>query len=81
MVYPSPGRRIAEYSFMVIFAKDKLITMDELKMLERIALEDQQVDEEEKQVLHNIFERLDTPHLDPEVREEIQRFRREYGID
>ncbi len=77
----SRDREIAEYSFLVVFANDGLIDHEELAMIKRLALEDHIISEEEKEVLHNIFSRVDPERTDPGVLEEIRQFRKEYGID
>lgn len=68
------------YSFLVMFANDATIDAAELQFLERLALEDQQVDEAERDVLRSIFERVDEADLSSDVREEIKRFRARYRI-
>ena len=50
-------KALVNYSFLVVFANDNKIDKDELAMIEKLALEDGEVDEEEKQVIRNIFSR------------------------
>lgn len=69
-----------EYSFLVIFANKGHLDAAELALLERLALEDGKVDEREREVLHNIFDRALRRDVTPEVEAEIGRFREEYGI-
>jgi len=69
-----------EYSFLVIFANNGHLDAAELALLERLALEDGKVDEREREVLHNIFDRALRRGVTPEVEAEIGRFREEYGI-
>jgi len=69
------------YAFLVTFANDRTIDEHELKFLEKIILSDHDVDEEEKHILHNIFSRVKQNDVKPEVWQEIQRFKKEYGID
>lgn len=76
----SNARALMNYSFLVVFANDNTVDAGELAMLERIALEDYVVDEEEKAVLRNIFSRIDTDTIDEAIREEITRFCTEYNI-
>jgi len=76
----SNARRLAAYSFLVVFANDGTIDAAELAMLERLTLEDRQVDDREREVLANIFARADSANLAPEVRAEIQDFKTRYGI-
>jgi len=69
-----------EYSFLVIFANNGHLDAAELALLERLALEDGKVDEREREVLHNIFDRALRRGVAPEVEAEIGRFREKYGI-
>ena len=69
-----------EYSFLVIFANNGHLDAAELALLERLALEDGKVDEREREVLHNIFERALARGVTPEVEAEIARFRETYQI-
>ncbi len=69
------------YSFLVAFANDDHLDADELKMIERIALEDDgKISEEEKKVLRNIFAHAERTGIDDDVAEEIARFRAAYDI-
>jgi hypothetical protein len=79
-VEKSKAQELARYSFLVVFANDDTISKEELGMLERLALRDGVVDDAERTTLRNIFARANVAHLTPEVSEEIERFRREYGI-
>ena len=74
------AKEIAGYSFLVMFANDSTIDAGELRFLEKLALEDQHVDDEERAVLRSIFARVDDAELTDEVREEIRRFRSKYDI-
>ncbi|MBT8446402.1 MAG: hypothetical protein KJO38_04585 [Gammaproteobacteria bacterium] len=76
----SKAKQLTDYSFLVVFANDGTIDADELAMMERLALEDGIVDDDERQVLQRIFSRLDPDSIDQEVREEIERFRSRYNI-
>jgi len=76
----SGAKQLMGYSFLVVFANDGTISEEELKMLERIALEDKVVDEEEKRVLRTIFSRAEKTQLSPEVSEDIKKFRQKYDI-
>jgi len=62
----SRARELAGYSFLVVFANDRTIDDAELAMLERLALEDGVVDDAEREVLRNIFNRV-TPEQVAEV--------------
>lgn len=76
----SGAKRLMGYSFLVVFANDGTINEEELKMLERIALEDCVIDEDEKRVLRIIFARAENTQLAPEVSEDIKKFRQKYDI-
>jgi hypothetical protein len=80
MAQSSSWNAIMQYSFLHVFANDGLIDRDELQMLERLALQDGTVDEREKNVLANIFSRVNSQTVDPAVWEEIQRFKTKFGI-
>ena len=75
----SRPREIASYSFLVAFA-DGVIDAKELAFIERLALEDERVDDEERRVLSNILARAERTGLSPEVRAEIERFKRAFEI-
>ncbi|MCX7054841.1 MAG: hypothetical protein NTU56_11635 [Proteobacteria bacterium] len=71
---------IMQYSFLHVFANDGLIDHDELQMLERLALQDGVVDDKERDVLMRVFARVNPQTIDPVVRDEIQRFKTQFGI-
>ncbi len=71
---------IMEYSFLVVFANDGHLDEAELAMLERLALEDQKVDDREREVLRNIFMRARRKGVSDEVESEIQHFCSRYAI-
>ena len=76
----SGAKQLIGYSFLVVFANDGTVSEEELKMLERIALEDKVVDEDEKRILRTIFSRAEKTALAPEVSEDIKKFRQKYNI-
>jgi hypothetical protein len=76
----SKARELAGYSFLVVFANDRTIDENELHFMEKLALEDGQVDEEEKQVLRSIFSRVSEEDLTAKVLQEITEFREKYDI-
>jgi len=77
----SKAKQLVGYAFLVILAKEKHgITEAELQMLERLALEDGEVDEAEKDVLRKIFARLDHDEVVHTVLEEIEDFREKYDV-
>ncbi|MDF1657989.1 MAG: hypothetical protein P1U58_10280 [Verrucomicrobiales bacterium] len=76
----SAARRLTAYSFLAVFANDGTIDEGELKMLEKIALEDGQVDADERRVLGYLFGRVSEDTVSEKVWSEIQRLRKEYNI-
>ena len=76
----SKAKELAGYSFLVVFANDYTIDEDELHFMEKLALEDNKVDEEEKKVLRNIFSRVSDEELAASVLKEIKAFREKYDI-
>ncbi len=56
---------IMQYSFLHVFANDGLIDRDELQMLERLALQDGTVDDQERDVLTRVFARVNPQTVDP----------------
>ena len=81
MTRHSGVKDIVEYSFLHVFANDRTIDAGELAFLEKLALEDGVVDDEERRVLCNIFSRVSEDTVSPEVWQEICRFKRAYGIE
>ena len=51
----STAKQLMGYSFLVVFANDGNIDEKELAMLERIALRDDVIDDDERRVLKKIF--------------------------
>lgn len=76
----SGAKQLMGYSFLVVFANDDTISEGELAMLEKLALEDKVVDEDEKRVLRKIFSRVTKEQLADAVWKEITRFREKYDI-
>ncbi len=70
----SPAKQLMGYSFLVVFANDDTIDEKELKMLEKIALEDNVIDEDERRVLRKIFSRVTKEQITEKVLEEIESF-------
>jgi tellurite resistance protein len=68
------------YAFLVMFANDGTIDRSELEFLERLALADHAIDNDEREVLREIFARVEPRTLTPSVREEIARFRQKYAV-
>jgi len=80
MTRSSGWNAIMQYSFIKVFSTDGVIDAAELAMLERLALEDGSVDKEERAVLSRVFSRITAENTDPQVWEEIQRFKTEFSI-
>ena len=76
----SAARRLTAYSFLAVFANDHTIDEGELAMLEKIALEDGQIDDEERRVLGYLFGRVSEDTVNEAVWKEIQRLRKERDI-
>lgn len=77
----SAARRLAAYSYLVAFANDDRISEEELAMLEKLALEDGEVDDQECEVLTNLFDRIGKETVTEAVWKEIERFKDEHGIE
>lgn len=80
MTEQSSWNAIAQYSFLRVFANDKTIDAEELAMLQRLALRDEQVDDQEREVFSTIFGRVSESTVAPEVWAEICRFKAEHDI-
>ncbi len=76
----SGAKRLMGYAFLVVFANDDTISEGELHMLEKIALEDKVIDEDEKRILRKIFSRVTKDQLADAVWKEISKFREDNGI-
>jgi len=76
----SGAKRLMGYTFLVVFANDGTISEGELHMLEKIALEDHVIDEDEKRILRKIFSRVTKEQVADSVWNEITKFREENGI-
>ena len=68
------------YSSIRVFVDDGTIDMEELNFLLGLALKDNEVDEDEKRVLRNIFEKVSEKDVSPKVWKRIEEARRKYGI-
>ena len=80
MTDDSGSKDIARYSFLVVFANDDIISHDELQMLEKLALRDGVIDEAEREVLRNVFERANMDGMDEATKAEIADFRATHNI-
>jgi uncharacterized membrane protein YebE (DUF533 family) len=76
----SSWNAIMQYSFLHVFANDGTIDADELAMIEKLALEDGMIDDEERAVLGRIFDRVSAKTVSDEVWQEISRFKARYQI-
>ncbi len=77
---PSSSYLELAYSSIRVFADDGTIDMNELNFLLGVALRDEQIDEDEKRVLGNIFKQAEKSDLSTAVRIRIQELRRKYSI-
>ena len=80
MTHDSRAADLIGYSFLVMFANDGVIDADELHFLERVALSDGEVDEDERAALRHIFSRADRSLMSAEICAEIDAFRAQYDI-
>ena len=69
-----------QYSFLVVFANDDTIDAHELGMLMRLALQDRDVDQHERDVLSKVFARVTQETVASDVWSEISRFKSRYQI-
>jgi tellurite resistance protein len=76
----SSWNAIMQYSFLRVFANDGTIDTAELAMLQKLALEDGDVDDRERAVLSRIFAKVSAETVSPEVWEEIVRFKARFQI-
>ncbi len=68
------------YSSIPVFANDGTIDMEELNFLLGIALRDNQVDEDEKRVLQNIFAQLGPEDVSEKVWARITEIKKKYQL-
>jgi hypothetical protein len=80
MATTSSANAIMQYSFLSVFANDRTIDARELAMLEKLALEDGTVDDQERAVLSRIFARVTAESVAGDVWDEICRFKAKYQI-
>jgi len=71
---------IRGYSFLKIFADNDSLNADELAFIERLALEDRVVDEQENAALAAIFERAAQLGVTDAVAAEIAAFKKKVGM-
>jgi len=76
----SSWNEIMQYSFLAVFANDGRIDAAEMAMLERLALQDGAVDDNERSVLSNIFARVPQDSVTPDLWEEICSFKARHAI-
>jgi hypothetical protein len=76
----SAANAIMQYSFLRVFANDRTIDAEELAMLERLALSDARVDDDERAVLARIFSRVNEQTVSAEVWKEVCRFKQQHQI-
>lgn len=80
MAHDSRAADLIGYSFLVMFANDGIIDADELHFLERLALSDGEIDDEERLALRGIFARADSSRMGSEINAEIAQFRARHGV-
>jgi hypothetical protein len=71
---------IMQYSFLRVFANDQTIDAAELVMLEKLALSDSQVDDQERAMLSRVFGRVNESTVTPDVWQEVCQFKERYQI-
>ena len=71
---------LARYSFLHVFANDATIDWRELEIMKRLALEDGEVDDEERATLSRIFSRVTEHTVAPAVWEDILAFKKRHGV-
>ncbi len=76
----SAWKEIMQYSFLHVFANDRVIDASELAMLEKLTLADGKVDEHERSILSRIFSRVSKETESPETWDEICRFKARFDI-
>ena len=77
----SRAKEIMQYSFLVAFANDGIIDVNELAFIKKQALADGVVDDAEKNVIKKIFSRVNRDELSSEVAQEMDKFLAEYNIE
>ena len=80
MVTQTNASDMMHYSFMLVFANDGIIDINELHFLEQLAVEDGEVDHDEKVMLTRIFSRVNQNQVTDEVWQEIQDFRTRFNF-
>src|SRR4026207_802774 len=81
MTSPGSGwNAIMQYSFLHVFANDRTIDSRELAMLQKLALSDSQVDDQERAVLSRVFSRISETTVSPDVWQEVCQFKERYEI-
>ncbi len=76
----SKAKELIGYSFLVALANDERISEAELHMMEKMALEDGQIDDDEREALRNIFARMDKHEVANAVHQEIDEFRSKHNL-
>jgi hypothetical protein len=76
----SAWNAIMQYSFLRVFANDGTIDAAELAMLQKLALEDGDVDAQERDILSRIFSRVSEDSVSAQVWSEVCSFKSLYRI-
>ena len=74
------AKEIMNYSFLVAFANDGTLDKTEVQFMEKLALKDGFIDDEEKIVFQRIFGRVGEDSVSEDTWQEILNFREKYGI-
>ena len=69
-----------QYSFLHVFANDRTIDSRELAMLQKLALSDSQVDDQERAVLSRVLSRISETTVSADVWQEVCQFKERYQI-
>ena len=76
----SAWNAIMQYSFLHAFANDGTIDAQELAMLERLAMRDGEVDDQERNILSKVFSKVSADTVTSEVWESISQFKQKHAI-
>ncbi|MCW8129404.1 MAG: hypothetical protein KIS92_03385 [Planctomycetota bacterium] len=74
------GWRTMVFTAKNIFADDGTVDMAELNFILGLALRDGKIDDDEKTVLRNVFEKVKEEEVSPATWQRIQEIRKEFAI-
>lgn len=78
-----PGKEDAiklAYLALAVFAEDDTLDAKGLDALLNVAMHDGVIDDEEKRILANVFNRIDEAHVESDVWNRIQSIRRQHAV-